>query len=120
MKFTAKKAIKEGFEYAGQKANDFQRLVLIKDLTEEDIKEGNYYLASVNKTVPNIKESSLVDLISNEIEGEWYDITRDDDSGIPTALQDLDLKKVVEEINEKLSHIWYRTMTEIKLINPVS
>lgn len=113
---TVQQAIAEGFEYAGIKGEQFQRVASIDGIGIDALKTGKYYLATKEKTHPTINAASLLDLISNQVDSEWYDETHDDDSGVYESLAGIDLTEITALMNESLKKVWNVKITDIQLI----
>lgn len=113
---TVKEALEQGYKYCGFAGKEWQMLISIEDLTEEDFNEDTYVLAGKEALSYVTSVESIADLIADSISDNEADESGRDDDEVYKGLKGLDYTGVVEMINKELKKHGYRTFTYIKLI----
>lgn len=112
---TVKEALEQGYKYCGFSGREWQSLIPIEDLTDEDFAEDTYVLAGKEPRQYLTSNEVIADLIADTISNNEADESGRDDDEVYIGLKSLDYSGVVEMINNELEKHKYRTFTYIKL-----
>jgi hypothetical protein len=112
---TKKEALERGYEYCGYVRHDFQSLMRIEDLTEEDFKEGRIVLADKESHSPTIAPESIREMIAETMESDWGNDTGDDREDVYREIMKLDFSATAKMINDSVASIKSYKLTKIFL-----
>lgn len=119
---TVKEALEQGYEHYFYGSDGWQSMKFISDIVKEpgsiDWNRGDIYIAEKeSRQAIFLGEKELKDLIVEHFEGQYYDVTGDDDSNtVSDAFSKVDFEpfeKIIEGVLETLTS--YHS-TDIKLI----
>lgn len=112
---TKQQAIEQGYtHFIYEKGNSFQRL---QSLTQDEIWYiKNPVLVEKEASSPYFDEENIKDVVANELDGQYYDETKDDDSGVYDLIMGVDFSHITKAINEKLESVKYYSSSGIKLV----
>lgn len=117
-KLTVKEALEQGYDKCGYDGTDFQHLMTISELNQEDF-ENNYrgkiVIASNEPNYVTIDKSEIMDFLTDR----YFDESPDDDLADITACFDEETEKIerfVNEINDIFRKKEWFYLTSIELI----
>lgn len=113
-KLTVKQALEIGYTSFIYPADGFQRTLKLGEDEPDFNKQPT--LTEIVAQHPSYDENMIKDIVANELDGQYYDETRDDDSGIYDLIMELDFSDITDKINEKFKEISYYRQSDVKLI----
>lgn len=115
---TKEEAIKQGYWLCGNSKNtDWQHLLPIEDLTDEEIAKGELVLADTKSESPTTDADWIKELIADAMESNWGNDTGDDTEQVFNAIDKLDFTQTAEMVNKALENIKSYKLTDIKITN---
>ncbi|MVZ67412.1 hypothetical protein GQF61_16275 [Sphingobacterium sp. DK4209] len=122
-RLTIKEALEQGYTHFayGHPSNGFQSLHELSELTDDDIKDSELYLAGKHTFRPcGLTNEELKELIAEHIWVNHEDNTGDDTDTIYDAIKEIDFQDVSERIEKVLDQYnSFRYVTEIRLALPI-
>lgn len=119
---TVKQALEQGYESYFYNSDGWQGMKYISDILIEpdsiDWKRDDIFISEKQaRQTMSLSEGELKDIIIDQLEGTYYDLTSDDDSSvINDAFSDFDFKTLEDAINKVLEGVTTYHSTDIKLI----
>jgi hypothetical protein len=115
---TVTEALKEGYEFCGRPAEEWQSLTPIHDLGPIDF-EQPLFLADKKGTAYSFGKDEIAELLSDVIgDNESQDSGRDDDE-IYNAIKEIDFSHTEKQIQDVLDGFLRYKLTDIKLVHKV-
>ncbi len=116
-KLTKAEALEQGYTLCGySKHTDWQSLMSIKDLSDEELSGDELVLASKDFERPTATANWVKELIADSMESDWGGDTGDDTEEVFNAINELDFTTTAEMINKALLDIKSYKLTDIVLI----
>lgn len=112
---TKEEALSKGYSLCGFDKLDYQSLMNIADLSDDEIKERKFLIADKDSITPSISADSIKELLSETIESDWGNDTGDDTEEVYKTIQKLDFSETAKMINEALTKIKCYKLTKIEL-----
>ncbi|NRB81994.1 MAG: hypothetical protein HRU38_25635 [Saccharospirillaceae bacterium] len=116
---TVKEAIKQGYKYYGFGNKEWQTAEELDDGVFAEVDEDDWddlVLFEKNASQPTIDSRTIANMLADYIaDQDSNDCGRDDDCVYKTV-EEMDFKKVAENINKELEQHKYWMITDIKLV----
>ena len=112
---TKQQAIEQGYtHFIYEKGDSFQRLLSV--IQDEIDYNKNPVLVEKESNSPCFDEKTIKDIVANELDGQYYDETKDDYSGVYDLIMEIDFSHVTKVINEKLESVKHYRSSGVKLV----
>lgn len=116
---TLKQAIEAGYTHFGYANRDWQPIVELSELTDEQY-DSDLRLFAKEFRQPSISAESIKEILADNMESDWGDDTSDDTNQVYDEVNKLDFESTSQMINTALSHIKAFKLTKIKLVREVA
>lgn len=113
---TRKEALEEGFTKCGYADREWQSVMNISDLIDDDFSDNIIILAHKESSCPSISKEDIIDLLAENISERHSDEFGDDTDGVYDIVRSIDFEPTAKMINEALSNYQYWMMTDITLV----
>lgn len=120
-KLTVKEAIEQGYQHFFYNSDGWQALKHLSDIEKgykvDWSRDDIYIVEKEPKQVMSLSEGEIKDLIVDHLEGQYYDLTSNDDPNVVAdAFGDFDFSDIEKKIDAVLEGITSYKSTDIKLI----
>lgn len=117
-KLTINEALEQGYSLCGWSEKEWQSLINIEDLSEDDFEYGSgvMVVASKQENVFTIDSETLNEIVADYIYDNYTQECADDTDEIYDLVKEIDFTEIVNTINEKISIKKWWTLTNIELI----
>ena|SRR3990167_4950571 len=99
---TKQEALKEGYTLCGYSGEEYQTLIKIADVNEEDFKIGEICIAEKEGEHPVTDAKTIREMIADIMESQWGNDTGDDTEDVYNAIMKLDFTATANLINDAL------------------
>ncbi len=116
-KMTIKEALEAGYTHCGYAGVEYQSLMLIEHVDEDNFEFGGEILIAEKEGLKPIASAEKIrEMIADQMESDWGNDTQDDTEEVYNTIIKMDFSDVADRINKALESKQSFLLTNIELV----